>query len=255
MGMIKKLLLILICATTVSSLYAQADKMGRVVKSGAGLAANPTYQAVNQAIGQVTPSLRLAQIVNLSGQPLVQVRLNTVETSPSTEILQARILPSIQIYQFVSPLESSQLHVPSAFADTKKALYRGMKLTKLSDLENILLRGLEIRHSVYSEIYFAYMFSMAMRYALPFIPEENVKGDFPVVVKVPVIPDLPVSQIGVTAQAYEDLPAKFISHVMIVLEINGRASWYQAIVENNKLVLVEVPTTYMPGWIPRWIEP
>ena len=261
MSMMKKLLLILIAAATVSPLYAQVGNAGRAVTSvvegsarGTELAAGVSRKVAAQT---VTPAaaLRLAQITNLPGKPLVQVRLNTDETSPLEEILPVRILPSIQIYKSVSPLGSRQLYVPSAFTETKNVLYRGMRFTKLSDVENLLLRGLEIRLSAYSEIYFAYLFSMAMGYTLPRIPDEEVKGDFPIVVKVPVIPQLPVSQTGVTAQAYQDLPAEFISDVMVFLEINGRADWYKAIVENNKLVLVSVPTTYTPGWLPRWLEP
>ena len=262
MGMMKKLLLILIGAAAVSPLYAQAGKAadgGLKFATQSDLALTVAQkvgqQAVRKAGVSVVSPVRLGQMINLPGKPLVQVRLNTDETSPLEEILPVRILPSIQIYKSVSPLGSRQLYVPSAFTETKNVLYRGMRFTKLSDVENLLLRGLEIRLSAYSEIYFAYLFSMAMGYTLPRIPDEEVKGDFPIVVKVPVIPQLPVSQTGVAAQAYQDLPAEFISDVMVFLEINGRADWYKAIVENNKLVLVSVPTTYTPGWLPRWLEP
>jgi len=201
------------------------------------------------------PQVRLAQITNLPGQPAVQVRLDSPSTLSSSDILPARVLPSIQIYKSISLVRHNQLYLPRAFTETKNVLYRGMRFTNLSDLENLLLQGMEIRSTGYSEIYFGYIPSTALGYALPWKVDENVNGEFPVVTKVPVTPQLPVLQTGVTAQVYKDLPAEFISDVMVFLEINGRADWYKAIMENNKLVLISVPTTQTSGYFSRWMDP
>ena len=242
------LTLLLVCCC-FSPAFAQK---GKIIQGALGGRAALTDAVTRQAAKQtVTASqVRLAQITNLPGQPTVQVQLPQTAVADSP-VLSARILPSLEVYKSVSLAGSRQLYVPDVFAETKDVLYRGMRLTKLSDLENLLLRGLEIRRTAYSELYFAYAFSRAMDYALPMSVTEKAAGDFPVVVKVPVTTELPVSCTGVNAQAYKDLPAEFISDVMVFMEINGRTDWYKAIAENNKLVLISVPTTRMPGYLAR----
>ena len=223
-----------------------------MIKAGADAANNGLAQQVGRQLTEQAlhaakvPNTVLAQISNLPGKPLVQVRMEA-PLSTVMQMVPARVLPSIEVYKSISLVENRQLYVPDAFTETRNVLYRGMRFAQLSDLENILLKGIELRRSAYSELYFAYIFSEAMRYALPYATTEEVCGDFPVVVKVPVTDQLPVSQTGVTAQAYRDLSAEFISDVMVFLEINGRADWYKAIMENNKLVLISTPVTYISG--------
>ncbi len=44
-----------------------------------------------------------------------------------------------------------------------------------------------------------------------------------------------------------DISASVISHVMTFLEINGHADWYEAIVKDEHLILIKVPTGYIHG--------
>lgn len=245
----KKLLVLGLLCLCVCPAFAQKGKMIKGALGGrAALTDAVTRQAAKQTV--TASQVHLAQITNLPGQPTVQVRLPQTAVADSP-VLSARILSSLEVYKSVSLAGSRQLYVPDVFTETKDVLYRGMRLTKLSDLENLLLQGLEIRRTAYSELYFAYIFSMAMDYALPRIVDKSIDGAFPVVVKVPVTTELPISCTGVNAQAYKDLPAEFISDVMVFMEINGQADWYKAIAENNKLVLISVPTTRMPGYLSR----
>ena len=258
MAMKKPLLVLLLCLCCAPC-FSQGVKAG-LQGVEAGVKGVPAAGQIEKNLAQqvqracAASQVRLAQITNMPGQPTVQVRVDASVPVSSAAVLQARMLPSRQVYQSISSVLSRRPYLPSAFAETKDVLYRGMRLTQLSDLENILRQGLEIRRTGYSELYFSYAPSMALTYALPRSINEKEAGDFPVVVKVPITTQLPVSCTGVNAQAYKDLPAEFISDVMVFLEINGHADWYKAILENDKLLLISVPTTRTPGYLSREIR-
>lgn len=204
--------------------------------------------------------VQLAQIANLPGSPLVPVCLPE-GSDPSVEVLRAQVLPPNQVYKSISLVKNSkaQLYVPSALTEPGMALYRGLRIKNLKDVENILLRGMEISKSRFSKLYFSYYPGVALGYTLP--PEEwafyeeigEIDFELPVLVRVPVTIRLLEKNTpyedGTETILYQDLWADMISHVFVFLKIGEKADWYEAILKDKKLLLKPTPTTKTPGWI------
>lgn len=220
-------------------------------------------QTVTQTAASSSSGIYWAKVANLPGMPLVQVRLPSRPAAPTDGVLSARVLPPSQVYHLINLERTTQLYVPRAFAEQDKALYRalyrGVRLTNLNDLQNILENGMEIKKSRFSAIYSSYSLGDALGYALPpyeWLVYENIGEidlELPVVVKIPVTIRLiekntPYDDMG-DVIFRQDLWADMISDVMVFLEIDGKADWYKAVLEDKKLLLIPTPTKRVSGWV------
>ena len=252
----RRYFIMLACCLCAVSGFAQR---GNLLKEWLGLF---NRQAATNAVTKtaakrtIPHEIRFAKIDRLPGTPLVQVR---VPSSISLgEILPARVLPPSQVYRSVSLGQRSNFYVPSAFDPSERAVYRGIRIKKLTDLENLLRKGMEIRKSSFPQIYAAHTPGIALDYAL--LQEEwaiyenihDIELELPVVVRIPITPKLlsnnPFHNDATEVTFSRSVRADMIPDVMVFLEINGKADWYKAVLENNKLVLISTPTAYV-SWI------
>ena len=221
------------------------------------------------------PQVRLAQITNLPGQPTVRLRLDSKMSFPTT--LHGGVLYSDEVFNHTNFIALGQLYVPRIFSTEKNVWYRGMSLSTLTDLENILTSGLEIsktRAWVTSEaqegIYITPYLPVALGYAVPaqytrqeiseqktfFFPSAYRLGAayLPTLVSIPIglIDDTEKTIYSMAVDEYafpSDIPYSAISHIAVFLEINGKPDWYEAVIENNELVLEQMPSILMDGYM------
>lgn len=260
----KKILIILLVSLLALPSYAQKGKgLKRLFQffDRSAVTRTVTRQAAASSLGSsARAGIQLVKITNLPGMPLVQVRVPE-ESVPSQQVQPAQVLPPSQVHKSISLVKdmSAQLYVPSALAEPGMALYRGLRIKNLKDVENILLRGMEISKSRFSKLYFSYYPDVALGYTLP--PEEwatyedigEIDFELPVLVKVPVTIRLLEKNTphddGTETILYQDLWADMISHVFVFLKIGEKTDWYEVVLEGGKLLLKPTPTTNMPGWI------
>ncbi|MCQ2411292.1 MAG: hypothetical protein MJ053_07600, partial [Elusimicrobiaceae bacterium] len=123
----KKYLLLLVCVVSISPLYAQ----GREVVDGTVKAGNSLAQQVGRQLTEQTlhaakvPNAVLAQISNLPGKPLVQVRMEA-PLSSLMQMMPARVLLPSQLYNAINP--GQYLSLPTALTGTHRPVYPGMRL-------------------------------------------------------------------------------------------------------------------------------
>ena len=254
----KKLLLIFIIG--VCAFPVQAQK-GKIIKGSLGGGAALT-DAVTREVAKQTitlPQVYLAQIANMPGKPIVNVRMfKTVEAA--APVLSARILKPSELHRNISLVESLQLYMPDAFYLSDEAAYRGMRLDELDELKNLLIHGLQVKHTHYGEIYAAHNASaVALSYAVPSqgmcIYESFLDGEYqlPVITKIPFNLELVKHSAGALDHRTgwltfgKDIPASMISDVMIFLEINAHPDWYKVTLENGELVFTPAPSRAVRG--------
>ena len=199
------------------------------------LARNSQYVRGNDPYS-IPLAVKTLKIVNLPARPSVHILFDT----PLPRKSSIRLVPTRQVYPLLYKLGEHKIFVPRNFVSQTKSLYRGMSITDTDDLKNILANGLEINKSNFKEgIFTAYNPLTAVLYAQP-THLFNKKADLPVLIKIPITPSLEqyASVQFETARAFrQSIPAKAISDVWILLEVNKKADWYKAVLEDGEIVL------------------
>jgi len=262
--MMKKLFLICLIGLCFFPAFAQE---GKLIKAGADAANNGLAQQVGRQLTEQTlhaakvPNTVLAQISNLPGKPLVQVRMEA-PLSTVMQMVPARVLVPSQAYDAINP--GSYLRLPTVFTSPEKAVYRGLRIRKLNDLRTMLTEGMPVQKTKFGVVYGSYAPSVALAYALPpgeWAVYENLHEidlELPVMVKIPVTRGLRIfnapQSTGFANEVYfyENLRAKRISDMMVFLEVGGKPGWYKVVLEKGKLVFVPAPVTDIPGYIDHW---
>lgn len=190
----------------------------------------------------------LVQITNLPGAPKIPLKVTPSLTSASgATLLSARAVTGNELTARVFLERWKSLRVPEAFNRDEDALYRGMWLKDLNQLQYILTKGLEVRRTRFPGIFFTNFFADAVQYSA------GLYGNFSVIIKVPVTadmtdplkPDMQIKLRKYLIREYlfmQDLPADKISNVIIFLEIDGIGNWYKVTLENGEMVLEQVPS-------------
>ncbi len=209
-----------------------------------------TARTIEKSLQQqavVPPRETLLQIHNLPEQPLIKLKPSTPAdelfaqsgVSVSRSILPARALASTLAKAVIFPkgADPSAIFIPTALNTQEKAVYRGLKINNLQELQNILENGLEANNvsvSTDGKIYF----SASLYTETLAATKSTFTTQLPIVVKF--IP--PAEQdCYVHAGNYytpKDIPPQDIRAVMVFLEANGTPGWYQAVLDDGKIVLL-----------------
>ena len=258
----KRVSFILVIGLFGFSAQAQMGKIPKAVKQVAcavDMSQKIFRLAAAAQVKNQDAALHLVQITNLPGSPIIRVQMDI--PTATQEILPARMLYSDEVFNYINFEESARLYVPQALSDKQPKWFKGMKLQNLDELKNILQNGLEKRLSLHDEGIFTTSFlSVALSYAIPaeYVkqyesqklvarPQARRLGDylFPVIVAIPSVwPE----EVALVERVFDrDISASVISHVMTFLEINGHADWYEAVVKDDHLILIKVPTGYING--------
>ena len=120
------------------------------------------------------------------------------------------------------------------------AFYRGMVLSDLSSLKEVLTKGLEWKKTNYNRIFASRYLSVALDHAY------INPGLLPVLIRIPETDHLRFNNImcgdNWTVTFGRDIPADMLSDVMVFLKINGVPGWYDVKYQEDKLVFSRVPT-------------
>ena len=207
----------------------------------------------------VSPSVSILEnitIPNLPGTPTVTFRLPFVA---GTEKSTASILPPNDVFPLIfskgpRAMFPKKMFVPQDFLSKEKNFYRGMKLTSLEDVENLLKNGLELGKSADfpDKIYVTSEASFAVAYAMPSTSYNSfceIEANLPVLIKIPATDEL--RQFSPEVFRYHEtfrrnVPARFISDIWVFLEVNKKPDWYKVVLENNELVFIHAPGEMRP---------
>lgn len=185
-----------------------------------------------------TPALtvKTLKITNLPARPSVHILLPTLPHVKHS----ARLVAYRRVYPLLYKVEERKMFAPRDLVNQTPALYRGLSVANLEELKNILINGLEKNRSNYDKkIFTAYEPLTAVLYAQP-NHRFNTTADLPVLLKIPLTPALEQykPERFATALAFrKNLPAEAISDVWILLEVNQKADWYKAVLDNGEIVL------------------
>ncbi len=192
-------------------------------------------RALTQNIATQPLTLKTLQITNLPTRPRVQILLTTPRVKNSV-----RLVPPRQVYPLIYKLEKRKMFLPHNFVTQAKALYRGMAIVDMDELKNILVNGLEVNKSHHNKkIFTAYEPATSVLYAQP-THRFDTKANLPILIKIPIT--LALEQYESihfeTARAFQqNIPASAISDVWVLLEVNQKADWYKAVLEDGEIIL------------------
>ncbi|MCQ2410799.1 MAG: hypothetical protein MJ053_04835 [Elusimicrobiaceae bacterium] len=243
MGIIKKGCLLLFLLGVTVGCYAQGKS---VVEGGVSAASHSTkvlpeaaFQHIRRAMQKCNLSSPLImqplQITNLPGSPEIPLFSHM---PVSSSILQARTLTTKEVSQKIFSHYWTDVYVPVSFASDEVALYRGMELDYLTDIQHILQNGLECNKSRYEGIFFSCSLEMALGYTT------GKYRALPVLVRVPVTADMSGTFKSYFNDEYiflQDVPADRISDVVVFLEVDGQVGWYKVVLKDGNLALESIP--------------
>ena len=246
----KRMIFVLLLSILPPLVLAQS---GKAVQTGVKLATQSdialrvAQQTARQSLSR-TPAL--AQITNWTGKPLVRVQQAGNVSIPASDDLSpvAVRVPDWQTtarYLFPEGRQGHKAHIPSAFEKRQgAAFYRGLSLRRLDELKNLLVNGME-RDKV--SAYFPGIFAadeakMALGYATPW---GALYPSLPVIVRIPDTPELAAENIWEKKTPFsgvfrQDVKPRFISDVMVFLEVNGKPGWHKVMLVDEEMVFIPV---------------
>lgn len=174
-------------------------------------------------------------------RPISAVLMVTDE--PNTTYLPARarvLLNNLKYENIESYLGNFLLH--QEVTQQRAFLYRGMHVSGLQAIDNMLHHGLEVKKSHYGVICMGDLLTARM-FAI-----DNGKVRIPVIVGVPgelLIPYLKFNRDAAIYPRVEttfpfDIPPTMFSQLLVFLEIDGKAEWYKVMTDSERMVFISV---------------
>ena len=244
----RKIIILLGIALLVPPAYAQTGQalfLLEEVTTGVREVVQPGSLGplVGDAVRQAAP--RIVELsLNLPEAEVVQFRFPATlapDISPT-----ARLVPREKVSDFLfsvgdmQQFGTEQYFAPRDLVGPEKALFRGMRMRNIADLQNLFINGLQTdRVILYSRKIFTSPDPLtALVYA---VPNVGVDADLPVLVKIPLTPEV---QSQILWEDYnraffgQDIPAAYISDIWVLLDVNGKPDWCKAVLRDGKPVLI-----------------
>ncbi len=212
-------------------------------------------KGVKAVLGKKPPLTGAAPVVRLpvSCVPLVLSNAVVAASGVPPAILERQITNTLPKLRLLSAQESKRIlfpqaekgnlfYVPLSLNTPETAVYRGLSLSNLEELENIVKNGLElnkiqVRNATEYAIFTSHRLELALHHALT-----DEKAAIPVIVKIPVTQQYKPLGYNGHFVFIRDVPAEYISEILALLKINGKAMWYKAIWQEGKMVLIPAPS-------------
>ncbi|MBR4682464.1 MAG: hypothetical protein IKP06_04090 [Elusimicrobiaceae bacterium] len=225
----RKLLLALLYSMCIMPVFAQF---------GRGIASSVNVVGLADSV-QRTAAQRLLQ----AGKPPQNFSVRVALPQKTHFLLMAQLVNSDKFLNEVFPLQGLR-YLPKTFTDGTPSLFRGMSLSRVEDLKNILQKGLERNKSIYSALYFSGNIDEALSSAI------NEGPAIPVLIKVEMTSRLlrrfrsPYHDVADNYVFTRDLPSPFLTKVVVFLEVDGKPGWYEAVLENDELIFIPAVTDF-----------
>lgn len=251
----KKLLVVLLLVCCVGAAFAQKGT-GKALRNLPKVEEQIARVAAQKYVRPTIGVLESITIPNLPGSPMVKFHLPFVANAEKST---ASLLPPNDVFPLIfskSPraMFPKRMFLPQDFLSQEQAFYRGMKLSKLEDLTNLLQNGLELGKSADfpNKIYVTSEGSFAVAYAMPsalYNQMVEVEANLPVVIKILGTEELRryAPEVFEYRETFRrDVPARFISDIWVFLKVNDTPGWYKAVLEDNELILLPAPGKSLP---------
>ena len=217
-----------------------------------------SVEGLNRA---VTTAARNAAVANAAARKLVpllnftepaKVYFQSAVPTKKTKKIKAQLLHPEHLREVIFP--PKQAFVPQGLTTDGTNFYRGMQLSTLDDLKNLLVNGLERSRSYYDgDIFVSPEPYIALNHALPRLWDTwngKMQVDLPVLVQIPVTEQLLLENAPKSLGPRwifnrRDVAAYLISDVWVFLEVNEVPGWYKATLENDEVVLSPVPGEWL----------
>ncbi len=158
--------------------------------------------------------------------------------APDAKLVQAEFFPSRKLERHTK--EFDDLNLYSTLSGVNPTFYRGMVLSDLFALKEVLTKGLEWKKTNYNRIFASRYLSVALDHA--YINH----GQLPVLVQIPETDRLIFNNVmdgdNWTVSFGRDIPADALARVMVFLKIGEKPGWYDVKWQDDKLVFSRVPT-------------
>ena len=240
---VKCILAVLFIGTSIIPVHAQWWKKGIETlgkKSPLTKIGPTTHPAVNP---YVPPALLQTSVFTLP-------RVVSLPVTVEQQVIKARHKPRLLSVKesekilFPQTKKGNLFYVPLALNTPQTAVYRGMSLPNLEALENIAKNGLELskiqfRNATEYAIFTSNRLELALHYTRSLSDEKEA---LPVIVKIPVTQQCKPLGYNGHFVFVQDVPAKYISEIMVLLEMDGKPLWYKVVWQNDKMDLVPAPS-------------
>ena len=245
----KKSLLIVCLIACISPAFAQG---GKVIKAGAQAARGTTAltqqvsRQVAKHVGATSHVILPLQFVNLPASgtaPVVPAQLimtpaeaQKLTLAPDAKLVHAEFFSPRKFERHMKEFDDLGLYI--VVNVRHPTFYRGMVLSDLSSLRDVLTKGLERKKTNYNRIFASRYLSAALDYAY------INPGQLPVLVQIPET-DCPFFNVGEdiwSTSFSRDIPADALARVMVFLKIGEKPGWYDVKWQDDKLVFSRVPT-------------
>ena len=235
--MMKKPVILIVGCLCVSPAFAQSGKWRGLRRMVGPVMERQVLEKLARSV-PFTPLPTISQIhvENLPDQP--RVWLNAPLPEGENRIMTAKI-PVADSYVF--PKESQRIYLPLVFNTQEQVAYRGMDLSNFEEVKNILQVGLEtakVSPPMPGMFFAGSVYKAALYATVP--PREAITT----IVQFKLPADLPVYEWIGNYYTTKDIPAEYIQHVMVFLEVEGKGNWYKATLENGELVLIWEPSRF-----------
>lgn len=251
----KKTLLALLWLLLVSPSFAQVEKVVKAGVRGATqsqLTLRVFQQAEKSALARSGQAITRGQVTNWVNRPSVQVLapgnvmrgISAGTVAASSVTMQVMDFKKTGQYLFPAGRDRQVVYIPEAWKkEQAPSWYRGLHLTRLADLKNILEHGMELdKTNHYGCIFATSHVKIALGYSVAW---GSLYPGLPVMVRIPESPELPTAaakpgSVDFMRKFNGNIAPSLIADVMVFLEVNGIPGWYKVVLHEGELLFKPV---------------
>lgn len=243
--MMKKLLILSLFCFCVCPSYAQKNFWRGVThfKKPAAFETNIKAAVLRTEAALKLPGSPHIRIANLPGEPTVKLGGN-VDNLP--KLLSARMLSGKESYKGIKK-NDTDIYLPVDLNTENPSFYKGLHLYDLKSIQNIFENGIEIDRvsdGMGYKIYFSGYVGRTISFSTN---NDDENALLPTIIRfeLPTWLDVYVHKRVWGPEDYivhNDIRARYITDVMVFLEVNGKPDWYKVSLENDELIFTPAPS-------------
>ncbi|MBR4356049.1 MAG: hypothetical protein IKP96_05760 [Elusimicrobiaceae bacterium] len=241
----RKILATLLFIFIISPSFAQSG-ISKQVQAAIQRAGTGADEAVTRAIiNIITDRVLLSQqIATMALVPLNMPKSGTTQPVLAFPKNSPRLPRELKAAGALAPSPESMSEVNADLSlyfllrGKHRSMYRGMGLSNLEEVRDILLDGLKVEKTNYPDIYMTQFPTLALEFATHYNPDKisviviiSAEAIFPFIE--------PVASDEYTCN--RDVTTDMIDEVLVFLNINGKEAWHRAVLQDDHLVFLPLP--------------
>ena len=157
--------------------------------------------------------------------------------TPEMNLVKAEFFPPKELSRHMKEFDDLELY---STVSGGSIFHRGMVLSDLQSLKNVLTKGLEWKKTSYNRIFASRYLSVALDHAY------INPGQLPVLVQIPETDRLSYSNViggdDWTVTFGRDIPVDMLSNVRAFLRINNKPGWYDVKLQDDTFIFSPIST-------------